>query len=61
MLPTDTDDPFVVLVRNMEGDGRGHLLFHKGQALLHRLVRVSVDVDIEVVLAKVLKHDLHIA
>lgn len=61
VLATNANDSLVVLIRHVEGDGSWHLLFHQAQALLHRVVGRGVDVDVEVVLAKVLEHDLDIA
>lgn len=61
MLSANANDSLVILIRHMERDRGRHLLLDKTQALLHRLVGRSVDVDVEVVLAKVLEHDLNVA
>lgn len=61
VLPTDTNDPLVVLVWNMERNRRRHLLLDEGEALFHRFVRGSHDVDVEVVLVEAIKDDLDVA
>ena len=61
VLSTDSDDPLVVLVRYMEGNGRRHLLFHQIQAILGRIVLVSAHIDVEVVLVESVKDNLDIA
>lgn len=61
MLSANTNDTLVILIRHMERDRGWHLLLNKTQALLHRFVGRSIDIDVEVVLAKVLEHDLNVA
>lgn len=61
VLTTDANDALMILIRHMERDGSWHLLLNQTQTLLHRVVGRSIDVNIEVVLAKVLEHDLHVA
>lgn len=61
VLAADADDSFVILIRHVERDRGWHLLLHQAQALLHRFIGRSIDVDVEVVLAKVFEHDLNIA
>ena len=61
VLATDTDNALMVLIRDVEGDGSGHLLLHQSQTLLHRGVVVGQDIDVEVVLAEVIEDDLDVA
>jgi len=61
MLAADADDTFVILVRHMEGDRGRHLLLNKAKTLLHGIVRVRDDVDVEVLLAKSVEHDVDAA
>lgn len=61
VLAADTNDAFVVLVRHVERDRSRHLLFHQTEALLHRVIGRSVDVDVEIVLAEVFEHYLDVA
>lgn len=61
VLSTNTNDSFVILIGHMERDRGWHLLLYQAQALLHRLIGRSVDVNVEVVFAKVFEHDLNVA
>ena len=61
MLSTNPDDPLVVLVRHMEGNGSRHLLLHQIQTVLSRLVLVAAHVNVEVVLVETVKDDLDVA
>lgn len=61
VLSTDSDDPLMVLVRYMKGNGRRHFLFHQIQAILRRIVLVSAHIDVEVVLIESVKDNLDIA
>lgn len=60
VLATDSDDSLVVLVRNMERDGRWHLLLDEIKPVPSCLVLIPADVNIEVVLVETIKDDLHV-
>lgn len=61
VLSSDANDALVVLVRDMERDGSGHLLLNKGQTLLHRVVAGGHDIDVEVILIEAVEDDLDTA
>ena len=61
MLASDTDDAFVVLVRNMKGDGSRHFLFDEVKTVLHGFILPTANVNVEVVLVETVKDDLDIA
>lgn len=61
VLATNANDSLVVLVRNVEGNGSGHFLLDKIQAVLGGLILIAAHVDVEVVLVEAIKDDLHVA
>lgn len=61
VLPSNSDDAFVVLIRHMERDRSRHFLLHKHETLLHGLVAGSHNIDVEIVLVETVKDDLNIA
>lgn len=61
MLAANANNTLVVLVRHVKRDGCRHLLLHQAQALLHGVVCMALNFDVEVVLAKVVKHNLDVA
>lgn len=61
MRASDTNDAFVVLVRDVERNRGWHLLLNKSQALLHRLVASCHNINVEVVLVEAVEDDLHVA
>lgn len=52
VLSSNADNTLVVLIRHVERYGCWHFLLHEGQPLLHGFVGLSVDINVEVVLAK---------
>lgn len=61
VLTANANNTLVVLIGHVERDRSGHLLFHQGQTLFHRIIGRCVDIDVEVILAKILEHDLNVA
>ena len=61
MLSTDSNDAFMINVRDVEGDGRRHFLFHQFQAVFRAIVSVAADIDEKVVLVEDLKVDMSVA
>lgn len=59
VLTTDTNDALVVLIRNVERDGRGHLLLNEVKTVLRGFVLGATDYDVEVVLVEAIEDDLH--
>lgn len=60
VLTTDSNDPLVVLVRNVERDGRWHLLLDEVEPIPSCLVLISADINVEVVLVETVEDDLHV-
>lgn len=61
VLTANTNDAFVVLVRNMERYGCRHFLLDQIKSVLSSFVLSPTYVDIEVVLIEPVKYNLHIA
>lgn len=61
MLATDTDDTFVVLVWNMEGNRCWHLLLNKVETLFNGFIVIGTNIDIKVVLVEAVKNNLDVS
>ena len=61
VLPSNTNDTLVVLVRDVERNRRRHLLFDKVQTVFRCLVLRSTNIDVEIVLVEAVKQDLYVA
>jgi hypothetical protein len=60
VLTTDADDTLVILIRNMKGDGRGHLLLYQIEPILCRLILSAADIDVEIIFIETVEYYLHI-
>lgn len=61
VLATNADNSLVVLVGNVERNGRRHFLLDKIQSVLGGLVLVATHIDVEVVFIETIENDLDIA
>jgi len=60
MLSSNSDDPLVVLIWDVEGDGSRHLLLDKIKAIFGGFILIPAHVDVEIVLVEAIKDDLYV-
>lgn len=61
VLPSNTDDTLVILVRNVERNRRRHLLLDKVKTMFGCLVLGSTNIDVEIVLIETIEENLNVA
>ena len=60
VLSADTDDTFVILIRDVKGNGSRHLLLNKIQSVLGGFVLCSAYINVEIVFVESIEDDLNI-